>query len=108
MTARKPRSSAHRKRWAYLLLRRTASISRINQRMRVWFGQQHEPLSRWTLARIKHVGDLTGDPAFTPKRVCMGRSLTYKHKRLILDELLAECTVSTRELEGTILCPFDL
>jgi hypothetical protein len=94
----KPPIPPGQKRFAYLMLRGGASQARTSEQMQTWFGLRSRPPSHRTLERIRRIGDLTGDPCYTPPRSLLGRSLTYAHKKLILDELTASCTVSTREL----------
>eukprot|EP01047_Picozoa_sp_COSAG01_P017618 COSAG01_NODE_937_length_12628_cov_12.665257_2_plen_153_part_00 len=95
----KPRISRAQKRFAFLLAQGGVPYPEIRERIRDWFGQQSPILSANTLMRIKTIGALTGDPAYSPPRVVLDRSLTYAHKILILDALKDRCTVSTRELE---------
>jgi hypothetical protein len=87
------------KRYAYSLVKQGLKYSAVSANVRTWFGRKYPPISKGTLSSIKTIGDLTGDPAYVPKCVKLGQTLTYAHKKLILDELLALCTTSTRELE---------
>jgi hypothetical protein len=99
------RISAKRKRFAYLQLccrdkhGLPLNHGRIRTNMRAHFGRQYRPLCDSTLQAIKQTGDVTGDPTYVSRVVRFDRTLTYRHKKLLLDELHRCCTTATKELE---------
>ena len=90
-----------RKRYSYQLLKHRPALqySMISHRVQEQFGKRQPLIAPSTLTAIKQAGDLTGDPCYTSPVLRAGRTLTYGHKKLILDELMELCTVSTAELE---------
>jgi hypothetical protein len=72
------------------------TIQKLDQRR---FGNQNTEMALGTISSIMSIGKLTGDPCFAPPAYSPGRTLTYDHKKLILDALVACVTASTAELE---------
>jgi hypothetical protein len=72
------------------------TIQKLDQRR---FGNQNTEMALGTISSIMSIGKLTGDPCFASPAYSPGRTLTYDHKKLILDALVACVTASTAELE---------
>ena len=62
------------------------TIQKLDQRR---FGNQNTEMALGTISSIMSIGKLTGDPCFASPAYSPGRTLTYDHKKLILDALVA-------------------
>ena len=98
-----PRVERRRRTYAYLLARSSVPYRTIQKKDRERYGTCNGTLALSTISQIKAIGDLTGDPNFRSPAYREGKTLTYEHKRLILDALVRCCTTSTAELERKLL-----